>query len=95
MLHTCEAGLRVPRDLSIVARDSNPVVDAAVPGLACYNTSTTKLARRTVRLVSALLAGRRVPARPSLVMPAFVAGMTLNASPTAAALSSPRSTSPG
>jgi DNA-binding LacI/PurR family transcriptional regulator len=83
-VHALEAGLRVPRDVSLVSRDTHPMLEAALPELARYGTSTLKLAARVVRLVSHLLAGRHVPSKPSLATPEFVSGKTL-AAPRAAA----------
>ncbi len=76
-VHALEAGRRIPRDVSVVSRDTHPLLEAALPELTRYGASTFKLATRAVRLASHLLAGRRLPAKPSLVTPAFVAGGTL------------------
>lgn len=78
-VHALEAGRRIPRDVSVVSRDTHPLLEAALPELTRYGASTLKLATRAVRLASHLLAGRRLPAKPSLVTPAFVAGGTLAA----------------
>lgn len=78
------SGLRIPEDVSIIARDTHPLLDAALPDLTRYSSTAKKLAMRAVRIASHLLAGRTVPARPSLVTPTFVPGTTL-AKPTARA----------
>jgi len=70
-------GLRIPRDVSIISRDSHPLLDAALPELTRYRSTARKLAGRAVRIAACLLAGRKAPAKPSLVTPAFVAGATL------------------
>ncbi len=76
-VHALERGWAIPRDVSVVSRDTHPLLEAALPALTRYGASTTKLATRAVRLAGHWLAGRRVPAKASLVTPAFIAGGTL------------------
>jgi DNA-binding LacI/PurR family transcriptional regulator len=71
------AGLRIPEDISIFARDNHPLIDGALPELTRYRSSAREQALRAVRIAARLLAGRAAPTRPSLVTPTFVPGATL------------------
>lgn len=77
------AGLRIPQDVSIISRDTHPLLDAALPDLTRYRSTYKQLAMRAVRIAARVLAGRAVPARPSLVTPTFVPGGTLAQRPPA------------
>ena len=81
LTHVLGEGLRVPEDVSIVTRDTHPLIESALPELTRYISPVTKRATRTVRIASALLAGRRVQPIPSLVTASFVPGATLAAAP--------------
>lgn len=81
VLHALRRGLSIPRDLSIVSRDTLPVFDAAVPELTRYSSTATKLTSRIVKIALHLLAGRKVPSTPNLLTPQFIAGATLAATP--------------
>jgi DNA-binding transcriptional regulator YhcF (GntR family) len=75
--HLLASGLLIPRDISIVSRDTHPLFDAALPELTRYNGSMTKLATRIVRITEDLLAGRHPAHRSAYVTPTFVPGSTL------------------
>ena len=77
MMRLIGSGIRIPHDVSIVSRDTHPLIDAALPEVTRYTTTAIKLASRAVKLAMHLIAGHRVPPKPRLVMPAFVAGSTL------------------
>jgi DNA-binding LacI/PurR family transcriptional regulator len=79
LLHLLEHGHRVPAQVSLIARDLHPLLESARPDLAHYSRPTSQLVSRTLRLTQALLAGRSVPAQPSLITPVFIAGRTLAA----------------
>ena len=70
-------GLRIPEDISIVSRDTHPLLDSAFPYLTRYRSTFKQLAMRMVRIAMGQLSGRPVSARPSLVMPTFFPGATL------------------
>lgn len=70
-------GLRVPRDLSVVSRDSDRLLEMAMPDLTRYKASKQKLASLAVRIAMKLIVDRQLPARPRLIMPSFVRGSTL------------------
>jgi hypothetical protein len=71
------SGLRIPEDISIVSRDTHPLLDSALPHLTRYRSTFKQLAMRAVRLALGQLAGRQISPRPSLVTPTFFAGTTL------------------
>lgn len=79
--HALGLGLRIPADLSLVSRDNHPLFDAGFPELTRYSGSARKIALRAVRIAVQLLAGQKVPPRPSLVTPAFIPGTTLGPAP--------------
>lgn len=76
-VHALERGWAIPDEVSVVSRDTHPLLEASLPALTRYGASTTRLATRAVRLAEQWLAGRRVPAKASLVTPAFIPGGTL------------------
>lgn len=77
LVHVLASGFQIPRDVSIVARDTHPLFAVALPELSCYDGSVPQLAARVVRIATSLLAGRRVAGRPVFITPAFVPGTTL------------------
>jgi hypothetical protein len=79
--HALGRGLRIPADLSLVSRDTHMLFESGFPELTRYSGSARKLASRAVRIALHLLAGRKAPARPSLVTPTFIPGSTLAACP--------------
>ena len=74
-------GLAVPRDVSVLSRDTHPLINAALPQLARYSASALKQATIAVRAAQAILAGNAGRPRPRLVIPQFVAGSTLGPAP--------------
>ena len=70
-------GVRVPRDISIISRDSEPLLDFIVPPLTRYAVAPAAFARNLSRIVLHLARGEPVPARSRLLMPRFVPGGTL------------------
>ncbi len=70
-------GLRVPEDVALIARDSEPYLDFMLPAPARYHTSAAAVARKLSRLVLALARHEAVPPRTVLLMPRFLAGATL------------------
>jgi hypothetical protein len=71
------SGRRIPEDVSVISRDTHSLLEQGMPNLTCYRTAFSKQAHRASRVVQALLAGRRVSNRPSLIIPTFVAGSTV------------------
>lgn len=75
--HILALGLAVPGDVSVVSRDTHPLIDAALPHLTRYASSPPRQAALAVRVAQALLAGRDGPPRARRVTPQFLAGATL------------------
>lgn len=69
--------LAVPGEIALLSRDSHPLVDGALPGLARYSRPVDLLAGKVVRVAQALLAARSVATEPTYVMPDFIPGETL------------------
>jgi DNA-binding LacI/PurR family transcriptional regulator len=76
-------GFAVPRDISVISRDTHPLINAALPQLTRYSASPLKHATIAVRAAQAILAGSAGRPRPRLVSPQFVAGTTLGPAPLA------------
>jgi len=74
-------GFAVPRDVSVISRDTHPLINAALPQLTRYSASPLKHATIAVRAAQAILAGNAGRPRPRLVSPQFVAGTTLGPAP--------------
>ncbi|MBL9216258.1 MAG: GntR family transcriptional regulator [Opitutaceae bacterium] len=77
LFHLQRRRLQVPADVSLLSAENSPLLDQGLPELARYSVSPRKQARRIVRYTQALLAGNPLPARSSLITPAFVPGSTL------------------
>ena len=72
------SGLRIPRDISLISRDSHILFETGLPEITRYRSASTKKARMAVRIIQSLLKGNSVSRRPVLMMPTFVAGETLD-----------------
>jgi len=70
-------GVRVPRDISIISRDSESFLDFLVPLPARYVVAPAAFARKLSQLVRKMARGEPVPPRGLLLMPTFIAGETL------------------
>ena len=70
-------GIKVPRDVSIISRDSEPFLDFVVPPPARYVVSSSLFAKQLSHLVLKMARGVPVPPRGQLLMPDFVPGETL------------------
>ncbi len=79
MFHLLQSGLKIPRDISLVAGDSHSLIDSALPEITRYQRSHLRHAERAVRLAQALLAGRHIGLKPHLLVSEFIAGRTLGA----------------
>ena len=69
--------LRVPRDISVICRDSEPFLESVLPTPSRYTLNPKVFARMISRLVASLVIGGST--RPSLqrIMPNYVRGDTL------------------
>jgi DNA-binding LacI/PurR family transcriptional regulator len=74
-------GLAIPREVSVISRDTHPLIDAALPQLTRYGTSPLRQATLAIRAAQAILTGRAGRLRPRLVAPQFFAGATLGPAP--------------
>jgi LacI family transcriptional regulator len=70
------AGVRVPEDISVISRDSEPFLNYIVPSLTRYAISPARYAQRLSRTVVALAQGGSAPIRSQLLMPQFLRGET-------------------
>lgn len=69
--------LRVPNDVSVVCRDSEPFLESVIPSPTRYALNTTLFARKISRLVATLVtAGHPQPAQLRIT-PTFIRGETL------------------
>lgn len=85
LVYLLRLGLRVPEDISLLCRETQPSLDLGLPEVTRYRSPTMKQAHHAVRIAQSLLAGHQVTTVPNLIMPAFVPGETLAQSKTAAA----------
>jgi DNA-binding LacI/PurR family transcriptional regulator len=69
--------LRVPNDVSVVCRDSEPFLESVIPTPTRYLLNSTQYARRICRLVAGLVAGEHPRLDQQRIMPTFVRGETL------------------
>lgn len=77
MMHLLRRGIRLPEDVSVIARDDDPVLQAASPVVARYVTDPPLLVRRMVRALRRLAETGEWPPEAIRLVPAFVAGETL------------------
>ncbi len=76
-------GFRVPRDVSLICRDWDSVLDYAVPHLSCYRYPRDVLVNRVCRWVFRLARGEPVPRKAMPVLTQFDRGETLAPPPPA------------
>lgn len=81
IFHLLKAGHRIPRDVSVMCRDSISLFDTVLPEITRYHGSNLLLFRRASRIAQALLAGHAVPPKASLVTPSFIPGLTAGRAP--------------
>ncbi|MDZ4287920.1 MAG: substrate-binding domain-containing protein [Prosthecobacter sp.] len=77
MMHLMRRGRRIPKDVTVVSRDSDPILDAASPTVARYAIQPEQFASRMVLAVRQLAETNTVPANAMRLMPAFVPGESL------------------
>jgi DNA-binding LacI/PurR family transcriptional regulator len=70
-------GLRVPKEVSLISRDSDHFLEYVVPTVARYAADPILFARKVSRVVLRLVEGGDVLPRDYRVMPRFVPGETL------------------
>lgn len=69
--------LRVPNDISVVCRDSEPFLESVIPAPTRYALNATLYARKISRLVAGLVADGHTRSAQMRLMPAFLRGETL------------------
>ena len=77
LLHLLRSGLSVPRDISVLCRETHAALDVGIPELTRYRSPVLKQAHHSVRVAQSMLAGHHITTVPHLIMPAFVPGETL------------------
>lgn len=75
--HLSRSGVRIPRDVSLISRDADPILEHLVPAVARYQTDSALFARRISRLVVDLVRNGMRTQHDSRLMPSFVRGETL------------------
>lgn len=72
-----QMGVAVPRDVSLISRDSESFLSFVVPTVACYEVAPASLARNLSRQVLLMLGPRGTAGQAVRLMPRFVPGATL------------------
>ena len=72
-----QKGLAVPREVAVVCRDHDPLLEHMLPAPTCYAPNVDLFARKLSRLVADQLGGKVAP-RTVRIMPTFVRGGTLH-----------------
>ena len=80
-----QAGVRVPRDMSLISRDDDPFLAFVVPLPARYVASPHQMAKSLLRPVLELLEGGVVTQHGGRIMPEFVRGESIAEPPKARA----------
>lgn len=77
LTHLLRSGVRLPRDISLISRDEDPMLEHLVPVVTRYHTDPAAFARKISRMVIARVsAGDAQPHKPRL-MPTLFKGETL------------------
>lgn len=77
MTHLLRSGVKVPKDVSLVSRDADPLLEHLVPSVTRYHTDPTLFARKVSRLVVDLVRNGVRRHHDSRLMPTLVRGETL------------------
>ncbi len=77
-----QAGLQVPRDVSVICRDHQPFLESVLPAPTRYELDAKAFARKLSRLVASLVASGFPRASQQRLLPTFVPGDTLGRVPT-------------
>jgi LacI family transcriptional regulator len=75
--HLLRSGLRLPRDVALISRDDDPIIESIVPVVARYHIAPGAFVRKLCRVVVDLV--RSGPQRPhgSRLVPELIPGETL------------------
>lgn len=77
LTHLTSRGVRVPRDVSLIAREHEWFLDNIIPSVARYHQNQDAIAARLSRLVVQMATTGIASPTPTLLMPRFQAGDTL------------------
>lgn len=77
MSHLLRRKMNLPREVALISRDDDPLLESMVPTVARYAYSPTAFARKVSRLVLQMAHGAALSRDHILVMPSFVSGQTL------------------
>ncbi|HYF36644.1 MAG TPA: substrate-binding domain-containing protein [Prosthecobacter sp.] len=77
MMHLMGRGKRIPRDVAVISRGDDPVLEAATPVVARYVINPEQFARRLSSAVRQLAETGALPAHAIRMMPAFFPGETI------------------
>jgi LacI family transcriptional regulator len=77
MSHLLRRKLDLPREIALISRDDDSLLQSMVPTVARYAANPTAFARKVSRLVMQTVRGAALSRDKILVMPSFVAGQTL------------------
>jgi DNA-binding LacI/PurR family transcriptional regulator len=75
--HLQHSGVRVPRDISLIARDNDPYLNHIVPDLTRYTFRRRHFADRLARLVIQVATTGATPRRQHRIIPQFHPGATV------------------
>ncbi|MDZ4403268.1 substrate-binding domain-containing protein [Prosthecobacter sp.] len=76
-MHLMRRGRRIPKDVTVLSRDNDPILDAASPTIARYAIQPAQFASRVALAVRQLAETSTVPADAIRLMPAFVSGESI------------------
>lgn len=74
MMHLMRRGLRIPKDVTVISRDNDPILDATRPTVARYAVEPAQLAHRITLAVRQLAETNTVPANAIRLLPTFIPG---------------------
>jgi len=81
MFYLLERGLSIPRDVSVVCRDRDDLFDKMLPAVAYYTFEVEGFSNQLTRSILKMVGQRSGQPGPSFIVPHFVAGATVSASP--------------
>jgi DNA-binding LacI/PurR family transcriptional regulator len=77
MVQLLRKGLSIPRDVSLIARDQDPIFNDLTPRMAHYVFDPDAYAKRISRLILRLVDQKQLAVKPNLLFPRFVPGGTV------------------
>jgi DNA-binding LacI/PurR family transcriptional regulator len=76
-MHLMNRGKRIPKDVSVLSRDHDHLLDATSPTIAHYAIQPGQFAGRIALAVRQLADTNTMPSDPIRLMPAFVQGASI------------------